>query len=228
MTENGATAPRSGDLVERLGRLDTGAVSDALDRLGLAGVVTGLAPLSVPHRRVAGRVVTVELGPPVAGPAARHLGTAAVEAAGPGDVIVVAHQGRIDCAGWGGILSLAAQLREVGGVIVDGACRDLDEARELGFPVFAKAVVPLTARGRASELSWGRPITVGSCVRVRPGDLALADSSGVVFVDAERAEEVLDAAEEIVAREAAMAEALRLGSRPSDVMGRSYEELLRG
>ena len=227
MNEEGGAAP-PGDAPARLERLDPGAVSDALDRLGLSGVVTGLAPLSVPARRVAGRVVTVELGPPVVGPAGRHLGTAAIEAAGPGDVIVVAHQGRLDCAGWGGILSLAAQLRGVAGVIVDGACRDLDEARELGFPVFAKGVVPTTARARASELAWGRPITVGQCVRVRPGDLVLADGSGVVFVDAERADEVLDAAEDIAAREAAMADALRQGSRPSEVMGRSYEELLRG
>ncbi len=218
----------SDGLLERLARLDTCAVSDALDRLQLAGVVTGLAPLSVPARRVAGRVVTVELGTPTSGVAGRHLGTAAIEAAGPGEVIVVAHQGRVDCAGWGGILSLAAQLRGIEGVIVDGACRDLDEARELGFPVFAKAAVPTTARNRASEHRWGEPVTVGLGLVVRPGDLVLADASGVVFVAGDRAAEVVAAAEDIFAREAAMGAALRAGGRPSEVMGRSYEELLHG
>lgn len=220
-------------LLRRLAGLDSCAVSDALDRLGLAGVVTGLAPLSVPDRRVCGRVLTVELGPAPgeAGPTgapSRHLGTAAVDAAQPGDVIVVAHQGRVDCAGWGGILSLAAQLRGVAGVIVDGACRDLDEARQLAFPVFAAAAVPTTARNRAVERTWGEPITVGRALLVRPGDLVLADASGVVFIDAARAEEVIGAAEDIFGREAAMADALRAGGRASEVMGRSYEELLHG
>lgn len=215
-------------LVARLARLDSCAVSDALDRLGLAGVVTGLGQLSVPGRRICGRVVTVELGPPTAAVPGRHLGTAAVDGARPGDVIVVAHQGRVDCAGWGGILSLAAQLRGVAGVVVDGACRDLDEARELAFPVFARTAVPTTARNRAAEVAWGGPITVGRALRVHPGDLVLADGSGVVFVAADRAAEVIAAAEDIFAREAAMADALRAGGRAAEVMGRSYEELLRG
>ncbi|MFN0028702.1 MAG: RraA family protein [Acidimicrobiales bacterium] len=210
-------------------------MSDALDRLGLTGVLTGVQSLSCwPPRRLAGRVVTVELGPvataPTSAPAPspRHLGTAAIEAAAPGDVIVVAHQGKTDCAGWGGILSLAAQLRGVAGVIVDGACRDLDEARELDFPLFGRAGVPLTARARAVERSWGESVTVGDGLVVRTGDAVLADGSGVVFVAARDIEAVLAAAEEIFAREAAMARSIRDGAQPSVIMGRSYEELLHG
>lgn len=218
------------ELVARLAKLDSGAVSDALDRLGLGGVLTGLAPLSGPPRAVAGRVVTVELGPSLSTSASRHLGTAAIEAAGPGDVIMVAHQGRLDCAGWGGILSLAAQLRGVEGVIIDGACRDVDEARQLGFPLFASAAVPLTARNRASERSWGEPIAMGNAAGaalvVAPGDLVLADGSGVAVVPFEHAAQIVAAAEDIAAKEAAMASARRGGARPSQVMGASYEELL--
>lgn len=225
--------PGPPEAMARLARLDTSAVSDALDRLGFRGALSGVHSLScTPPRRIAGRVITVELGPPTAAaPAsstftARHLGTAAIEAAQPGDVIVVAHQGRTDCAGWGGILSLAAQLRGVAGVIVDGACRDVDEARELDFPLFARAGVPLTARARAVERSWGGPVVVGDGLTVHCGDAVLADGSGVVFVPADELDAVLSAAEEIFAREAAMAHSIRSGGLASVVMGRGYEELL--
>src|SRR5258706_7233445 len=94
--------------------VDTCAISDALDRLGHPGVVPGVVALFGSFRLL-GRAVTVELGPAVPEIASRHLGTAAVEAATTGDVIVVANRGRIDCAGWGGNLSLAAHLAGLSG-----------------------------------------------------------------------------------------------------------------
>jgi 4-hydroxy-4-methyl-2-oxoglutarate aldolase len=213
------------NLVRRLSNLDTCAVSDALDRLQLTGVVLGLRPLTV-LRRVAGRVLTTELGPADGRKSIRHLGTAAVDAARPGDVIVMAHKGRLDAAGWGGLLSLGAVKKGVAGVIVDGAARDIDESRELDLPVFARAAVPLTARGRVLEYNWNQKVQVGN-VEVSPGDLVLADGSGVVFVAADQAERVLAAAEEIAARERAMAEGVRAGKPMADVMGANYENLLQ-
>ena len=73
------------DLRERLSLLDSCAVSDAMDRLGLVGAVSGLAPRSV-TRRIAGRVRTDRLAPAFGKTAARHLCTTAVEAADSGDV----------------------------------------------------------------------------------------------------------------------------------------------
>lgn len=213
-------------LVARLKALDTCAVSDALDKLGLRGVALGLGPLTGNHR-IAGRVTTVRLveagdGPP----SPRHLGTAAVEASGPGDVIVVEHGGRTGVSGWGGILSLAAVQRGVEGVVVDGACRDVDESRELGLPVFARAAVPLTARGRVVEQDWNIPVTICG-VAVTPGDYVIADGSGVVFLPAERAEEIVTAAERIAARERTMAELVKAGAPVSKVMGAGYETMLQ-
>src|SRR3989304_821062 len=120
-------------LVARLLRLDTCAVSDALDRLGLSGVVLGIEPLSPPVK-IGGRVVPVRLvhRPAGNGAPARPLGPAAIEAAQPGDVIVIEH-GRLDAAGWGGILSAAAKQKGVAGVVCDGAGRDIEEGRELDF-----------------------------------------------------------------------------------------------
>jgi regulator of RNase E activity RraA len=225
------------ELAERLARLDTCAVSDALDRLGLPGAVNGLRPMW-PCPRTVGRVVTVKLkragrkpsgeaqsSQPAPGHPARHLGTAAVEAAAPGDVIVVDHGGRLEAAGWGGILSLAAKVKGVAGVIVDGACRDVDESRDVGLPIYARAGTPVTARGRIVEESFNEPIRIGH-VAVRAGDLVIADWSGVVFVSQDRAEEIVRTAEEIAAREAQMAEAVRAGRSVVEVMGAGYESML--
>lgn len=213
------------ELVERLSRLDTPAVSDALDRLELPGRVGGLAPLTVP-RRIAGRAVTVKLGtgrPPTGPP--RHLCTAAVDAAGPGEIIVVEQRSGIEAAGWGGILSNGASVRGIAGVICDGPVRDVDESRDLGFPVFARFATPATARGRIVEEAFNEPVTVGDAT-VAPGDYALADSSGVCFLPAARADEILEVAEAISRREALMTAEVRKGQPISEVMGKDYEGML--
>lgn len=214
------------EIVERLKRLDCCAVSDALDKLGLAGAVTGIAQLST-SRRIAGRILTVKLGvgePPPGKP--RHVSTTAIEAAQPGDIIVVEQHSGVNAASWGGILSLGAKLRGVAGAIADGPVRDIDESRQLDFPVFGTSVTTFTARGRIVELATGEPITVRG-VPVKPGDYVIADGSGVVFIAAENIGRVLAAAEDIFAREAAMAKALREGKPITEVMGANYENMLR-
>lgn len=214
------------EAVGRLARLDTCAVSDALDKLGLPGAALGLTALAAP-RRITGRAVTVDLvedhpGVAVTG---RHLGTAAVDASGPGDVIVVAHHGRTHMAGWGGVLSTGAKRNGVEGVVVHGACRDVDEARELDLPLYATTGVPVTARGRVLERAWNVPVDIAG-VPVSPGDLVIADASGVVFVPAGQADKVLTTAETIASRERAMVERVRAGHAMADVMSADYETML--
>ncbi len=214
------------DIVARLARLDTPAVSDALDRLGLAGAVTELSQVST-DRRIAGRVLTVTLGTgeALAG-APRHLCTAAVEAAAPGDIVVIEQRSGVDAAGWGGILSTAAKVAGIAGVICDGPVRDVVESRDLGFPVFSRSVTPRTARGRIVEQAFNEPVTIGG-VTVGPGDLVIADASGVVFIAADRGHDVVAVAEAIAAREAAMTKDVLAGKPVSHVMGASYEHMLR-
>lgn len=213
------------NLVERLAALDSCAVSDALDSCNIDGVASALKEISI-QRRIAGRVVTVRLGPAGATPSPRHLCTAAVEASGPDSVIVVDNAGRIEMGSWGGILTLAATKRGVRGVVIDGACRDVDEARELGFPVYAKSNICRTARGRVVEKDWNVPVSI-SGITVRPNDLVIADGSGICFLPAPRAEEVIAIAEKVVRKEGLMAQAVRDGVPVSQVMGRNYEEMLQ-
>lgn len=159
-------------------------------------------------------------------PTTRHLCTAAIEAASPGDVIVVEQRTGLDAASWGGNLSIGAKMRGVAGVIIDGPARDIDESRQLNFPVFAKDHTARTARGRIVEVATNEPVTIGD-VLVSPGDYVVADGSAVAFVSPEDILRVLDAAESIVEREKAMAEALHQGKPISQVMGGDYEHMLK-
>jgi 4-hydroxy-4-methyl-2-oxoglutarate aldolase len=213
------------ELIQRLSRLDTCAVSDALDRAGARGVILGLMQLSTP-RRIVGEAVTVKLGPDDGRGAKRHLCTAAVEASGPSNVIVIAHNGRTDAAGWGGILSLAASQRQVAGVVIDGACRDLDESRELGLPVYARTAVPVTARGRVIEYDWNVAVELAG-IDVTPGDLVIADANGVVAIPRALAPEIVATGEHIAARERLLVAGVRAGRSVSEVMGTDYENMLR-
>ena len=214
------------DILARLAALDACAVSDALDKLGLSGAVTGLQRLTT-TRRISGRVITVKMDRDDGRPAAsRHLGTTAIEAADAGDVIVMEQRTGLDAACWGGNLSLGAKLREISGVIVDGPARDIDEARDYDFPVFARTATSRTARGRIVETGTNVPITVGD-VTVTPGDYVVADASAVVFIAQRDIERVLDAADAIAERERAMVAALRDGTPISQVMGRTYETMLK-
>ncbi|MGH9239592.1 MAG: RraA family protein, partial [Vicinamibacterales bacterium] len=206
--------------------LDACAVSDALDRLSLPGAVTGIQRLTT-TRRISGHVITVKMGRDEGqAPASRHLGTTAIESAQPGDVIVMEQRTGIDAACWGGNLSLGAKLRQVAGVIVDGPARDIDEAGEYDFPVFARSATARTARGRIVEVATNVPITVGD-VTVNPGDFVVADGSGVVFVARDVVDRLLEAAEAVIARERAMVAALREGAPISKVMGTGYETMLK-
>ena len=214
------------NFAQRLARLDCCAVSDALDQLGLPASVTGLTALAS-GQRISGSVVTVKLaaGKAPAGAPARHLCATAIDMAKPGQVIVVEQRTGIECAGWGGILSNAARLRGLAGVIVEGLARDIDEANEIGFTVYARGATARTARGRIHEAGTGQIVRVGE-VEVSSGDWVIADASGTAFVPAGRIGEVLTAAERIAAKEAAMTKDVLAGRDVSQVMGADYEHLL--
>jgi regulator of RNase E activity RraA len=204
-------------LLDRLRALDACAISDALDQLSLPGVVHGPRPMWPVTGVVAGYVRTIQAGPrPTDGPSA-HIAAAAVDASGDDHVLVISNGGRLDVSCWGGILTQAAKRNGIRGVVIDGACRDIAESQQFGFPVFARAAVPTSARGRIVQLSMDEPIAFGD-VTVAPGDLVIADVTGLAFIPGARAEEIVEIGERIVAREAAMAIAVAEGKPVNEVM----------
>ncbi len=212
-------------IIERLIKLDTCAVSDALDSLNLKGATWGVRP-QWQCPKIAGRAVTMKIKPAGLQQPTQHLGTAPIEAAQTGDVIVIDNGGKLEFSCWGGLLALSAKLKGVSGVVIDGASRDIDEARELEFPVYARSVVPMTARNRVVQESYNQEIQFAG-VQCRPGDLVLADGSGIIIIPKEKEEEVVSAAETIYAKEQEMAAGIRQGYSGLEMLQKlGYEQML--
>ena len=205
------------DVRDRLHALDSCALSDAMDALGIAGAVLGLRNLTTGSARFVGTARTVLAGRRTDDGPADHIAASLVDRTKPGDVVVIANEGRVDVSCWGGLLAAAASAHGVAGVVIDGACRDLAESAALDLPVMARAAVPVSARGRIVQHSADEEITV-SGVRVASGDWVVADETGIVVIPSADTERVVELAERIVAREAEMLSALRSGRPVNEVM----------
>ncbi len=188
-------------------------VADAQERQGV--MRSYLRPLTTDTRFV-GPALTVRLEP---GNQVDCLDALTVAQAG--DVIVVDAAGETETSVWGGLMSGLCKVKGVAGAVVDGAVRDTDETRDLGFFIFSKAIVPRSTHtpfsGRMEPIEINVPVQCAGML-VRPGDLVLGDEIGVVVVPLERAVEVLERAREQAARE----EQTRVKIR----QGRTVEELL--
>jgi regulator of RNase E activity RraA len=123
----------------------------------------------------------------------------AMTVAQPGDVIVIDGRGATSRSLWGGNRSTFVAARQIAGVIVDGATRDIDETRDAGLPIFARAVCPMaSASVGPGELNY--PIACGGVV-VQPGDIIVADAEGIVVIPRDDAADVYAAWRKIVDRE---------------------------
>ncbi len=214
------------DYRKRLEKLSTTNLSDACDQTGVRGAVIGIRPLfGMP--KVAGRAVTIKMTAAGMMKSKRHLGIDAIAAAARGDVIAIDNRGDLYNNCWGEILSCASQQKGVAAVFVDGAARDIDFCQEIGFPVFARAVVPITARGRIMQEDFNCPIRLGD-VQVRPGDILVGDVNGVVVIPVEKFEEVLAAAEKILEKEEQMKADILAGMDIIEVDTKyNYEQMLQ-
>lgn len=214
-----AAPPVSDDILAAFAGLATPTIANALDDVGFAGVMEGLAQV-VPGSRCVGRAVTVR---EVTGRRGDFTSDdfkvgRMIEAAGSGDVIVVDNGGKC-VSTWGGLATLAAKLKGVGGLVVDGGVRDREEMLEHGFPVFARHMTPLTGRSRLAVTAINETVSCGG-VRVRAGDIIVADGSGVVCIPAEHAAEVARLATRYAADDEAAAAELRKGLTFSQAMAR--------
>jgi 4-hydroxy-4-methyl-2-oxoglutarate aldolase len=186
----------SADINEEFLSLGTPTISDALDMLSLSGGCLGLRPVVMGHK--------------IAGPAytARYIPTGS-EKTGAGDflddvpagsVVVIDNGGRTYCTVWGDLMTRLAKRNGVAGTVIDGVCRDVDLIRELHYPMFTRGAFMVTGKGRMKLASIQETVTIGE-ISVRPGDLVIADDSGVLVIPQTRADEVLRTAQDIAARE---------------------------
>ena len=194
--------------VERVSKLDTTALSDALDRLGIAGQCLGIKPLE-PSFRLAGRAFTI-----LYGPSATPSGTVGdyIDDVPVGGVVVLDNGGRENATVWGDILTMVAKRRGIAGTVIDGACRDTHLARDLGYPMFSRSYSMRTGKDRIQVEAMNGTVNIGDA-RVVDDDLVRGDADGVVVIPKAHEEAVLTAAEEIDNKEDAIRKLVLEGLR---------------
>src|SRR5919198_6402756 len=163
--------------VEQFKAFSTTTISDALDRLGMAGQAFGITPLDRAFR-LAGRAYTVRTMP-VSAPGA-SVGDY-IDDVPPDSIVVLDNSGRLDATVWGDILTIMAHRRGIGGTVIHGVCRDSVRSLELGFPIFSRGVYMRTGKDRVRADGYNVPVSLGE-VRVEPGDLLVGDADGVLVV----------------------------------------------
>ena len=194
------------DAVARAARLDTPAISDALDKLGINGQCHGIVPVNRAFQ-MTGRAWTLQYGP--AGKPAGTVGDY-IDEIETGTVVVLDNRGRTDMTVWGDILTEVAHRRRVAGTLINGVNRDSAKCVELNYPVFSRGVYVRTGKDRTQVEATGVPVEVGG-VRVAPGDIVRGDCDGVVIIPRAHEEAVLSIAEQIQETEHRILAAVRAG-----------------
>jgi len=201
----------------------TGMSSDAMDELGITGVVpAALLHPTDPKARIVGRALTVRnVAAPMAVAEAVQAGVsmlAEIEAhnlAEPGDILVL--QGVDQVSNMGSISASIGRRQGELGAIVEGAVRDVDHSREIGYAIWSRSVSPITGKWRVETVAINKPVSICG-VAVDPGDLVLADEVGVCFIPRGRAADVLARAQRIAANEKVRQAKIASGAPVADLL----------
>ena len=197
--------------VQRASKLNTTALSDTLDRLGIPGQCLGIKPLDS-RFRLAGRAFTLLYGP--AGVPPGTVGDF-IDDVPEGNVIVIDNGGRENATVWGDILTMVAHRRNIPGTVIDGACRDTNLSREIGYPIFSRSYSMRTGKDRVQLEATNGPVNIGDA-RVLPGDILRGDGDGVVVIPQAHEDRLLTIAEEIDGTEEKIRQAVLEGMRLTD------------
>lgn len=206
----------------------TGTVSDAMDELGIVGVVPAyLLPPVNSGKRIVGPALTVrniqrtaQIHKAAMDKTNTQGESEAHNLAEPGDVLVI--EGVIGCSNMGGQSATVARRQGFIGAIVDGTVRDPQQYREMGWPVWCRGYTPITGKWRMQTVEVNGTVQIAG-VQVKPGDLACADEAGVAFVPRERAAEVLEAARKIDAADTRRKADIDKGASVAELMTRKYK-----
>lgn len=183
-------------IVERITKLNTSNISDAMDRLGIECCALGIRPLRF-GQKICGRAYTVCYIP-----CDDHKGTVGdfLDDVAPGQVVVIDNGGRENCTVWGDIMARTAHDRGIAGTVIDGVCRDVTTVLECGYPIFSKGYYMRTGKDRVCVAAINTTVKI-SGIEVNPGDIIFGDDNGVVVIPNSIASQVVDIAEMIEEKE---------------------------
>lgn len=197
-------------LLERCSRIGSSTWADALDTFAIEGVVQGItrrsgdgriAGFAATARQVAGKLGEFDRADFAVGKL--------VAATGPGRVLMV-DAGGAPISTFGGIASTAAKARNATAVVIDGACRDVDEIQAVGLWMASRWVTPLTGKTRLQLQPLGQTVSIGG-VSVSEGDLVIGDDTGIVVVPRADIGRVLEEAERILEIDFAVEKGIKEG-----------------
>ena len=201
----------------------TGMCSDAMDELGIVGAVPSsvLKPTDATARLVGRALTVMNVAAQASVPenvATGVSGMAEIEAhnlAEPGDVLVL--QGVDQVSNMGGMSASIGQRQGQIGAIVDGAVRDVDHSRGSGYAIWSRSVSPITGKWRVKTVAVNKQVNICG-VAVNPGDLVLADETGVCFIPRARAAEVLARVQQIAKNEGIRTAKIEAGVPVSELL----------
>ena len=185
-------------------------ISDALDELGINGAISGLFPQIYNQKRISGRALPVKFKKKSLDPEAWRFGGGVgkpleqvLKKMSSGQIVVMDLQGTVNATAWGGLASKLAQRKGVAGTIMHGTCRDLEEIRECGYPVWAIGVCPRRSRNDFTFGSINEPIKITDVI-IKQNDIIIDNQSGVVCVPEDTINDVLKLLEKILHQEIAL------------------------
>ncbi|PLZ02435.1 4-hydroxy-4-methyl-2-oxoglutarate aldolase [Burkholderia sp. WAC0059] len=190
---------------------DLGAATVHEAQGGRGALCSAIKPVDV-NSRLGGRALTVD-----AEPGDNLILHHALLKANPGDVLVVDAKGYVEAGPWGDVLSEAAQLRGLAGLVIDGAVRDAAAIEEMRFPVFCRGL-SIKGTGKNQPGKVGVPIVIGGTL-VHTGDVIIGDRDGVVVITANEAETVLEQARRRAEKEDSFRRSLRAGRTTVELLG---------
>lgn len=206
----------SEEIIQAYKELDTCCISDAMDKLKLHGGLPGIKPV-VSGSRICGQAFTVHYVP--CGAVKGTVGDF-IDDIRPGEVAVIDNNGRTDCTVWGDIMSIYAVQNKLGGTVIDGVCRDINVIRQLKYPIYTKGTYMVTGKDRVYVDHINETVSIAG-VQVNDGDLIVGDSTGVIAVPFEMAEEVLRAALQIERAEQEIVNSIKSGMKLKEARKRT-------
>jgi len=216
-------------VIERFKKLNdlSSTVSDILDDMGIIGCIgASILRPTIPAERIIGRAITVRNVPQrrdthVVATEKRNF-MAEIEGihqANPGDVLVI--QGLRHISNMGGVMATTAKRQQIAGAVVDGGVRDVGQSRSLNFPIWSMDISPITGKWRVVTEEINCEVTIQGIV-VHPGDLVIADETGVCFVPLNLIEDVLKKAESIHNKEGGWIDNLDKGLSIPDLVKKIF------
>lgn len=203
------------------------AVSDALDELGISGAVPASEIKPIPGQRnvkAVGNIVTLRFVPE------RTTCTKGVDdnlrsktasrdvlaLSSPGDIYVI-DMDEMPISGCGGMAASLAASYGIAGIVVDGGIRDVEEISELNMPTWSRHITPVTCKHRVEAISINGAVVIGG-VQANPGDLCVADDTGICFIPNELAERILEICEAAVEKERRLHSVMNSGGSVADML----------